>query len=494
MMGEDMMMEIIFKLIGPDEFWAMSITCKSLLKLYRKNMGLLGVYLNYKPNSDQIRTLKQINSLKSQYIYVNLPMSSGKTALALIYCLERIKELQGSAIIYATQKVVETFKIEIEKLTRGKNLPVPIVVYDSKGGTTFPASSLVLSSRNCRIPADFVPNLHTVVIDEAHTGTLSLLHNRLLRVNKFILMSAAAPTYDTNGNFLSLGVPISVVGHLSTDEMRLPTVNHHLYCTEPRNCHTKVPTNNFKLVVDKLLNDNKLDYCEGYTRQGTYLLADILASVTGRTFVLCYDKSGSEKFWFDHNMKYKVYEDQLQTNGMLKQKHVETMDLRMPIFEQLGMIYVNSLGEIMAHPEQKTFVGDMSRFSEGVNLNMFKNLILICGRCSPERLRQSVGRIVRTNNRNSEVNVYYITDSIEVVAMSIVSRELMADYLNHMGTKALNVATKRNVFYKPGMTPHETIVLSCKSAKPDKSVDFVQKNNAFGAFNGYELLNAIKAR
>ena len=214
-LNEDCIVQIINKVLRPKDFWAICISCKSLMELLKKYQKDMGLYLNYKLNRDQIEILELLKNENHKDIYLNLPMNAGKTAIALIYCLERIKQYGGSALFYVPDKVIQTVKIEIEKLTGKHKQDIPIYFYSGvrdcrsinrrdqrSQGDKIPKtrSSVIITTRKCSSAIKLYDNYHTVIIDEAHTGSLDCLYTKIpQQISKVIFMSAAADLWSAVG-------------------------------------------------------------------------------------------------------------------------------------------------------------------------------------------------------------------------------------------------------------------------------------------------------
>ncbi|CAK7994628.1 Hypothetical protein POVR1_LOCUS152 [uncultured virus] len=469
-LNEDCIVEIIRQVLQPKDFWSICCTCKILSKIPERYRSSMDFYFNYRLNPDQVITLQKVMNSASPNIYVNLPMSSGKTALALICCLERVKAFQGSALYLVTQKVFETAKLEVEKLTRGRTMTIPITFYDAKNHRKFDyhRSQVIVATRNCK-SVFRARDLHTIAIDEAHTGSLwSIAGNFPQTPIKLILFSAASPTFNAKGELSNLYRPVEVIGHLSTQEMSLPQVVSHFYCSDPHTNFYREPKRNYIDLAEELT----VGHTKGST-MGTALLLELLTEeVKGKTLILRHETVGSHVFWFNHQ---------------------QTIQEGTAFLETLGLRFVRTLREIEDSSDQAV-VGGMNSFSEGVNLPMFENLILLCGYSTHERLRQCVGRLVRTTSHYKKINVYYLCESLSTPMLSSIPRELVETYRKYVGTLSITPSS-RNA-YVNGMSDEEKLVMSVKhqSKMIDKVLDWIYDRSGFVAFTRLQFEQIIKRR
>ena len=480
---EDSITEILRNVFDPFLLKALTCTCKKMQSIIVRRFSEIGTYFNYKLNSDQVNTLNAIDASNEKYIYITLPMSAGKTALALIYCLKRVKKYGGSAVFYVTNKVLETAELEVKKLTAGKKCGTTIYVYTAQN-KTFYKEGIVIASRQCTVPFKMT-NVHTVICDEAHMGSLDRIVKGLpSAVTKMILLSAAQPVFNTAGELTSIKQKAEVIGHLCTEGMILPEKNLYILSSNPNDCYYVKPESvkHATDITDTYIRP-EYKFCQDLIDSDlimqTAIFLDVLQKLRGRTFICFYDINPDYPCWFS-----------VGANGFSDRDH----DLRLPIFQELGITYVKTLNDVMK-TNSDLVAGDMSRFSEGVNLNMFKNLVLICCNANYERLRQTVGRIVRTNNKNKSVNIYYISSTLQNVLMSTVPRELEEEYCKLLGNKSLHLRNKSaNGSFRPNMSLHEICVLACNTKSKGKSLDWIEENNGFQAFTRNELHEAMNKR
>ena len=472
MVTNDCIVEILKQVFDLKSFMSMILTCHRLYYLYKYRLNEMNGYLNYKLNKDQFIVLNNLLSNSNQYLYVNLPMSAGKTAIALIYCLKQLEKMKGgTALFVVPDKVLETAKIEIEKLTSGKKLFIPIFVYNAgMKSSKIPLSGLVVFGRSCSAPIKYAQNVHTIAYDEAHTGNQKPMQNKYKQA-KFLLLSATTPTFDKFNNLSTLGQPIDVVGHLSTSEIILPETIIKIWCIQNHNKHFyKAHDKTYVTASLKLFNGVKPKYgaryesipSRKYVIEGTALLIKCLAKIkdTGKTFIFMCDGG-----WFN-----------------------ETRFNRENIFKVLDIKHVKSIAEVLA-TDSNILLGDMCDFSEGINLNMIENVIIVSGTTSPEKIRQCLGRVVRTTNKNKIINVYYICNFLVNVMASLVPKEIENEYRDLLNQKSLSLRPSSDIdkYFVPDMSFEELIVLSCCKGSFDNSVEWIENRNGFKAFKRNEF-------
>lgn len=267
---------------------------------------------------------------------------------------------------------------------------------------------------------------------------------------------------------------VKVIGHLSTKNMVLPAVNSHIYSIKYNNQFYREPNKKYLETADSILKSLE-KVSSDITVNGTALLLEIISNINGKTLILTHDDI-SAYYWFD----------------IMYSKRSDVYDNRMKLYEILGLGYVESLADI-EKCEKNIMIGNMNKFSEGINLIMFVNMILLCGNASHERLRQCVGRLVRSNHIAQSVSVYYITENINQTLLSSVPREVIHDNMKHLSKKTLSI-TYRPFEIKSNASDEEKVVLLTSAAKPLLSIEWIKNRNALISYTEEEILKILKRK
>lgn len=481
------------------DFNALLCTCKTINKLWKKkrnmckmslsdNNSLLSlygnfkgsVYGNYRLNDDQVNTLNHMWNSTNLALYVQLPMSTGKTAIGIIYCIERVKKLGGKALFLLPDKMMDTVKAEVYKLL-GDNI-------DTKG--------VVISSRRRFIYTyiNIDKTINTIIMDEFHTGESS--RNKITRYIaqnangcQLIGLSAAVPKI-SNGYVTLFGsshiyantpyAKMEFYGHTSTQSMSLPSVRYMILHTFRYDRDTLVTKWSLKpskrtdkkyadelAQVHKLLDGVRYDY-DAY-KNISRILAQVIDNIEGRIFVIYGDDTYTEKV------------------GNRRQNGYDT------ILQCFGSIDVYSIEDVNKYKNRRILHGTVRRFSEGVNLNMFQNLILIDISKTGEKVAQCIGRLQRTNNSASTINVYNITFCLSSALMGIVPRNCIDKYGKFKGGSIgyRNLTKEQKTNLDIDMSIGEMLVTLTTFKNANKMVEWLGNEDALNHFDKWTIKGYI---
>lgn len=443
-------------------FAQFSVQCKKEYRELAKNNAHFGLFFaNYCLAKHQVEALNYLWTQKTTqpYTYCKMPMSSGKTAIALVYCAEYARVHACSALIAVPTKALEVFANEAQKLTIGERV---FIVKEGQTQLDFNQQGVVYvidRSRRSKQLNLGLGKVECVFVDEAHTGESSLknicsavyLANEKQPTVQLVLMTASTKN---NPNEVGKNLEISVLFRKEADSNhRYGNLRFEIY--EP-------------LLADFNKQLPNVYFYPCLLVPGSYYSAqaqpETLAKIEEEKVALLYDA-------------LNLYKEKFLVVCANKAVMNQVYESLQKLAQSVAKCYF--LSDLLSTTARVAVV-ELNKFSESLNITTYRNLFLYDYEGTEQRARQCIGRLQRTTNNTSFLRVWILT-KFSSLAFSVVPPQDMVDsYCFALSKREENksnpsLSSTRALYFQPEMTLGEMTVLARKTACTNASRSWLQQ-------------------